>query len=166
MSQDLIDDLISQWKTERPELDPTPMGVVGRVLRLATYLERRVGNTLKPFGLTVGGFDILATLRRSGSPYAMTPTELMEAVMLSSGAMTNRIDRLEQKGLVERQHSHSDRRSLKVHLTRMGRAVVDEAVAARLIEAEDALSGLKARERKQLAGLLRVMLQGLDQSTE
>ena len=162
MAQDLIDILISQWKAERPDLNVEPMGVVGRVLRLATRLERRVSETLKPYGLTVGGFDILATLRRAGNPQGLTPTELMEAVMLSSGAMTNRIDRLEEQGLVERRPSPSDRRSLKVLLTAEGRKVVDEAVADRLDEAEGALCGLKAEERDQLADLLRAMLQGLN----
>ena len=162
MAQDLIDILISQWKTERPDLNVEPMGVVGRVLRLATRLERRVSETLKPYGLTVGGFDILATLRRTGNPQGLTPTELMEAVMLSSGAMTNRIDRLEEQGLVERRPSPNDRRSLQVLLTAEGRKVVDEAVADRLDEAEDALCGLKGEERDQLADLLRAMLQGLN----
>ncbi|MFG0240624.1 MAG: MarR family winged helix-turn-helix transcriptional regulator [Gimesia chilikensis] len=162
MAQDLIDILIRQWKTERPDLNVEPMGVVGRVLRLATRLERRVSETLKPYGLTVGGFDILATLRRAGDPQGLTPTELMEAVMLSSGAMTNRIDRLEEQGLVERRPSPNDRRSLQVLLTAEGRKVVDEAVADRLDEAEGALCGLKAEERDQLADLLRAMLQGLN----
>ncbi len=162
MAQDLIDILIRQWKTERPDLNVEPMGVVGRVLRLATRLERRVSETLKPYGLTVGGFDILATLRRTGNPQGLTPTELMEAVMLSSGAMTNRIDRLEEQGLVERRPSPSDRRSLQVLLTAEGRKVVDEAVADRLDEAEGALCGLKGEERDQLADLLRAMLQGLN----
>ncbi|QGQ24923.1 MarR family transcriptional regulator [Gimesia benthica] len=162
MAQDLIDVLIRQWKTERPDLNVEPMGVVGRVLRLATRLERRVSETLKPYGLTVGGFDILATLRRAGDPQGLTPTELMEAVMLSSGAMTNRIDRLEEQGLVERRPSPNDRRSLQVLLTAEGRKVVDKAVADRLDEAEDALCGLKAEERDQLADLLRAMLQGLN----
>ncbi|WP_417397052.1 MarR family winged helix-turn-helix transcriptional regulator [Gimesia chilikensis] len=158
----MIDILIRQWKTERPDLNVEPMGVVGRVLRLATRLERRVSETLKPYGLTVGGFDILATLRRTGNPQGLTPTELMEAVMLSSGAMTNRIDRLEEQGLVERRPSPSDRRSLQVLLTAEGRKVVDEAVADRLDEAEGALCGLKGEERDQLADLLRAMLQGLN----
>ncbi|MBN73784.1 MarR family winged helix-turn-helix transcriptional regulator [Gimesia chilikensis] len=162
MAQDLIDVLIRQWKTERPDLNVEPMGVVGRVLRLATRLERRVSETLKPYGLTVGGFDILATLRRTGNPQGLTPTELMEAVMLSSGAMTNRIDRLEEQGLVERRPSPNDRRSLQVLLTAEGRKVVDKAVADRLDEAEGALCGLKAEERDQLADLLRAMLQGLN----
>ncbi|MCA9016162.1 MAG: MarR family transcriptional regulator [Planctomycetaceae bacterium] len=162
MHEDFIDHLIGQWKSERPDLDATPMGVVGRILRLSTHLERRVNEALKPFGLAQWGFDILATLRRSGSPYAMTPTELMEAVMLSSGAMTNRIDRLEQLGFVKRKPSPSDRRSLQVQLTPQGRKIIDEAIEARFAEADQALSGLKKRDRKQLADLLRVLLHNLD----
>ncbi|QDT43010.1 Multiple antibiotic resistance protein MarR [Gimesia alba] len=162
MDKDFIDHLISQWKSERPDLDATPMAVVGRILRLSTHLDRRVNEVLKPFGLALWGFDILATLRRSGSPYAMTPTELMDAVMLSSGAMTNRIDRLEQLGFVERQPSPSDRRSLQVKLTKRGRKIIDEAIAARFEEADQAQTSLKKQDRKQLADLLRVLLDNLE----
>ena len=131
------------------------MAVVGRILRLAGHFERRVNKALKPFGLAVWGFDILATLRRHGEPYAMTPTELMDAVMLSSGAMTNRIDRLEKLGFVQRQPSPNDRRSLQVQLTKKGRKVIEKAIEVRLTEADDALGGLNKRDRKQLGELLR-----------
>jgi len=138
------------------------MAVVGRILRLAAHLDRRVNEALKPFGLAVWGFDMLATLRRHGEPYAMTPTELMEAVMLSSGAMTNRIDRLEKLGLVERQPSPNDRRSFRVQLTREGRKVIEKAIEVRFAEAEDALDGVSKRDRKQLGNLLRNVLLKVD----
>ncbi|QDV51142.1 MarR family winged helix-turn-helix transcriptional regulator [Gimesia fumaroli] len=166
MDKDFIDHLISQWKSERPDLDATPMAVVGRILRLSTHLDRRVNEVLKPFGLALWGFDILATLRRSGSPYAMTPTELMDAVMLSSGAMTNRIDRLEQLDFVERKPSPSDRRSLQVKLTKRGRKIIDDAIAARFAEADQAQTSLKKQDRKQLADLLRTLLHNLDHKDE
>lgn len=161
MDYDIIDKLVQDWCRERPDLDPSPMSVVGRILRLANRLERRVNEVLKPFGLAMWGFDVLATLRRCGDPYAMTPTELMHSVMLSSGAMTNRIDRLEKLGLVERCPEPTDRRSLRVKLTKKGLKVADLAVAARLKEAEDALNVLNKRDRKLLADLLRRVLLGL-----
>ncbi len=162
MENDIIDQLIDQWKRERPDLDARPMAVVGRILRLGALLDRRVNEALKPFGLAVWGFDILATLRRHGEPYAMTPTELMAAVMLSSGAMTNRIDRLETLGLVERKPSRNDRRSLRVQLTRKGRKVIEKAIEVRFAEAEDALDGVSRRDRKQLGNLLRNVLLKVD----
>ena len=162
MAKDIIDQLIDQWERERPDLDARPMAVVGRILRLATHLDRRVNEALKPFGLAVWGFDILATLRRHGKPYAMTPTALMEAAMLSSGAMTNRIDRLENLGLVERQPSPNDRRSFQVQLTRKGRKVIEKAIEVRFAEAEDALDGVSKRDRKQLGNLLRNVLLKMD----
>ena len=162
MDNDIIDQLIRDWRRERPDLDISTMSVVGRVLRLANRLERRSNDVLKPFGLAVWGFDVLATLRRKGEPYAMTPTELMRSVMLSSGAMTNRIDRLEKLGFVERCPEPTDRRSLLVKLTDKGLQVVDLAVAARLEEAEDALSVLNKRDRKVLSGLLRRLVLGLE----
>ncbi len=162
MAKDIIDQLIDQWERERPDLDARPMAVVGRILRLAAHLDRRVNEALKPFGLAVWGFDMLATLRRHGEPYAMTPTELMEAVMLSSGAMTNRIDRLEKLGLVERQPSPNDRRSFQVQLTREGRKVIEKAIEVRFAEAEDALDGVSKRDRKQLGNLLRNVLLKMD----
>jgi len=91
METDPIDRLIGQWKRERPELDASPMAVVGRILRLAGVLERSVEETLRPFGLSLWQFDVLATLRRTGTPYRLSPTQLMKEVMLSSGAMMNRI---------------------------------------------------------------------------
>ena len=162
MDNEIIDELIQDWHRERPELDALPMAVVGRVLRLATRLEKRVNEALKPFDLALWGFDVLATLRRRGKPYAMTPTELMRSVMLTSGAMTNRVDRLEKLGLVERCPAPTDRRSLQVKLTRKGLLVANRAVEARFEEAEDALSVLGKRDREILAGLLRRVLLGLE----
>src|SRR5690606_39108782 len=120
MDQDVIDEVIKQWRRERPDLDPTPLAVVGRILRLSCHFERQTNEALKPFDLPIWGFDLLGTLRRSGEPYTLTPTELMKSAMLSSGAMTNRIDRLETMGLVERKPAPNDRRSLHVVLTPKG----------------------------------------------
>ncbi len=162
VEHDAIDDLLAQWRSERPDVDAQPMAVVGRILRLAVHLERRVNETLQPYGLANPGFDVLATLRRHGKPYAMTPTELGRSVMLSSGAMTNRIDQLEKLAFVERRPDPSDRRSLKVKLTAKGLKIVEKAVPTRFAEAREAIRALPRTEQKQLQGLLRKILLDLD----
>lgn len=159
MEPDRIARLIDQWKVERPDLDASPMGVAGRVLRLAVFLERRVAETLARFDLTLWQFDVLATLRRTGAPYRLSPTQLMREVMLSSGAMTNRIDRLEARGLVRRLPDPSDRRSVQIELTAEGKRLVDEAVAARFEEAREVAELLGKRDRESLEqGLSRLLL--------
>jgi len=158
MQRDIVGKVVQQWQDERPDLDSAPMAVVGRILRLAGHLERRANNALKPFEIAIWGFDVLGALRRRGRPYSMTPTELMRSVMLSSGAMTNRIDRLEAQGLVERKADPEDRRSFQVALTAKGLRVVNEAAAVRFDEAKDALKGLSATEARQLATLLQKIL--------
>ncbi|HEX5470773.1 MAG TPA: MarR family transcriptional regulator [Lacipirellulaceae bacterium] len=162
MERDIIDDVIKQWRAERPDLDARPLAIVGRILRLAGILERRANSALKPFGLPIWAFDVLGTLRRQGAPFAMTPTALMQSTMLSSGAMTNRIDRLEEQGLVAREPDPDDRRSLRVTLTAAGCKTVERAAAVRLAEAREALRGLNGSERKQLADLLRQCLSGIE----
>lgn len=155
---DQIDEMNAAWRRELPALDPAPLEVVGRVIVIAQYLERSVSAALEPFGLSLGQFDILATLRRQGPNGRLTPTELMRSVMLSSGGMTNRLDRLEDGGLIERSADPDDRRGVVVGLTPKGRALIEAAAAARFAEAEDSLPPLPPRERKQLAGQLRQWL--------
>jgi DNA-binding MarR family transcriptional regulator len=164
MSQDLIDELMEQWRRERPELDPSAMGVVGRVLRLAGYLERSVEVALKPFGLSLWQFDVLATLRRAGKPYRLSPTQLMRAVMLSSGAMTNRLDRLETAGLVKREPDPNDRRGVLITLTPKGRQLADEAIQARFEEARARIASLSKSERRALERGLRRLLESVEGS--
>ncbi len=96
MESDAVDKILVQWQRERPDLDVSPMGIIGRMGRLAKHLERAIQETFSEFGLTVGEFDVLAALRRSGQPYQLSPTELFNTLMVSSGTMTHRIDRLEQ----------------------------------------------------------------------
>lgn len=162
MQRDHLDHVLEQWQQTRPDLDSQPMAVVGRILRLAGLLEDRANIALKPFGLAIWGFDVLGTLRRQGKPYSLTPTELMQATMLSSGAMTNRIDRLEKLGLVERTPHEHDRRSLLVTLTAKGLRVVDQAAVARFDEARDALQEISGQEQANLARLLRKILNQLE----
>jgi DNA-binding MarR family transcriptional regulator len=138
------------------------MAVVGRILRLAGHLERRANEVLKPFSLPIWAFDVLGTLRRQGKPYSMTPTELLRSTMLTSGAMTNRIDRLEELGLVARSPDPDDRRSLRVRLTDAGLAVIEQATVARFAEATDALRGISQKEEKMLADLLRKIMLALE----
>lgn len=155
---DSVDKIVEQWAGERPDLDTAGFSVVARVLVLAGHLERRISEVLAPKGLSLWGFDVLATLRRQGEPFRMTPTELSRAAMLTSGAMTNRLDRLEEAGLVRREHNPEDRRGVFVVLTERGRVLVDEAVALRFEEASDAVAGLEPGEREALAALLRRLL--------
>ena len=117
---DDIDRLVAQWATEKPELDTEPMAIMGRLLRIAKKMETRVAQLHKQYDLTLGEFDVLATLRRSGEPFWLTPSELIDSMMLTSGAMTNRLDKLTSKGLIARQHNQSDRRSVPVQLTEKG----------------------------------------------
>ncbi|MBL8898624.1 MAG: MarR family transcriptional regulator [Planctomycetes bacterium] len=158
MTRDRIDLLQQQWRSERPELDPTPMAVVGRVLRLAKLLEASLERALQPFELAAWEFDVLATLRRHGAPYRMSATRLATSSMLTSGAMTNRIDRLEQRGLVERLADPNDRRGVVVALTPRGIELVEQAVAARFEEAAARLAGIAKTDRERLAQGLRRML--------
>lgn len=165
MEQDAVDLLLQKWQRERPKLDVQPLAVVGRILRLASILERRANESLKPFELPFWAFDVLATLRRSGKPYSLTPTDLMQSTMLSSGAMTNRIDRLEALALVRRVPDPNDRRSLRVQLTLKGFQLVDRAAVVRMEEAESSLASLPSRDRKTLADLLRKLLLTIDNTS-
>src|SRR5262245_16393803 len=126
---DLIDRMNEQWRAVRTDLDPGPLEVVGRVLVLAQYLDRSVNEALAVHNLSLGQFDILATLRRAEA--GLTPTQLMQSVMLSSGGMTSRLDRLEQAGWLKREADPADRRGVKVVRTHSGRGVIDAATAAR-----------------------------------
>ena len=155
MEHDLIDQMNAAWREQRPDLDPSPLDVVGRLLVIAGYLDKSVNEALGECGLTLGQFDILATLRRQGPNGRMTPTQLMKSVMLTSGGMTNRIDRLEIMGWIARLDDPEDRRGVVVMLTETGRRVIDEATEVRFQEAEASLPPLNAAEMKQLTHLLR-----------
>ncbi|MEM7583741.1 MAG: MarR family transcriptional regulator [Acidobacteriota bacterium] len=157
-SEDLLDQLIEDWRRERPELDASAMGVVGRLLQLGRRLEARAGLAIKPFGLPYSDLDVLATLRRRGEPYQMTPTELRQSILLSSGAMTALLDRLEAKRLLIRMPDPADRRVRSVALTPAGIKLIDRAIEVRFEEAHSALAGLEPAEREQLADLLRKLV--------
>ena len=146
---------IEQWKRERPDLDVSPMAVLGRLNEAASLVAREhLAPLFARYGLQSGEFDVLATLRRSGSPYALTPTALYEATMVTSGAMTNRLDRLEKAGLILRGPHPSDRRGIVVQLTEKGLALIDEALTAHVANEHEILAGLTIAERETLAVLL------------
>jgi DNA-binding MarR family transcriptional regulator len=155
---DYVDQLISQWERERPSLDVTPMGVIGRISRLSRILERQVEAVFAAHGLQGGRFDVLAALVRAGKPNRLTPTELYNSLLISSGAITNRIDRLEADGLVERVPSGDDRRSTPVQLTPLGRKRLDAALREHLANEHRLMAALSATERSVLASVLRKWL--------
>ncbi|MEH2087328.1 MarR family winged helix-turn-helix transcriptional regulator [Nostoc sp.] len=158
MEFDPVDKILAQWQRERPDLDVSPMGIIGRMGRLAKHLERALQETFSEFSLNVGEFDVLAALRRSGQPYQLSPTELFNTLMVSSGTMTHRIDRLEQAKLVKRIPDSSDRRGTLIELTDKGFNVIEKAVEAHVVNERRILSVLEESERKALADLLRKLL--------
>lgn len=153
--EDRIDRLLREWRQERPDLDASAMAVVGRVLSLGRTLEARASEVLKPFGLHYTDLDVLATLRRGGRPYRRTPTQLRASVVITSGAMTACLDRLEKIGLIQRLADPGDRRSSAAALTPRGIKLTNAAIPVRFQEAANALSALTATQRKQLAVLLK-----------
>ncbi len=155
---DRIDELVAQWRRERPDLDTAVMAEVGRLLVLARLIERRLDAGAAEFGVHRSEGDVLFTLRRAGPPYRLSPTALSGALLVSTGTMTNRLDRLEARGLVRRRPNPDDRRGLVIELTDAGRTLVDEAVEVHVAREEEMLAGLDARERAQLARLTRKLL--------
>ncbi len=158
MTQDAIDRIVEEWNRERPELDGSPTHVLQRITRLYLLQSASFAEVFGRHGLTFGEYEVLAALVRSGPPHRMKPSELVGAVVLSSGAMTHRIDRVEAAGMVERLPDPDDRRGTLVVLREKGRQVVDEAVRAHLANEERLLAALSAEERRQLTDLLRRLL--------
>jgi DNA-binding MarR family transcriptional regulator len=159
--RDGVDLILEQWQRERPDLDASPIGVIGRISRLARELEQRLEPVYAEQGLEPGWYDVLATLRRSGPPYRLRPTEFSNALMLTSSGTTKRLDRLEQAGLVARTPDPGDRRGTLITLTAAGRELVDAASEAHLANEHRLLGALSEGERERLAGLLRKLLVGL-----
>lgn len=156
---DAVDELIAQWGRERPDLDVWPMGIVGRVSRLSRVFDRQLRDFFGEHGLEYFEFDVLATLRRSGPPYELSAGALLKAAMVTSGAITNRIDKMERKGLVERTPDPDDRRSVRVRLTPHGHEVVDRIVDLHVENEKRMLAALDPEQREQFAGLLRHLLE-------
>jgi len=152
---DRIDKILEQWRRERPDLDTTAMGLFGRMRNLTLHLSREMEKTFARFDLNSANFDMLATLRRSGEPYALSPSDLMDTMMVTSGTMTNRIDQLEKAGLVARSPNPDDGRSFLISLTPKGFALIDAAVTAHVETQTRLVSTLSDHERTALDGLLR-----------
>ncbi|MFE1246337.1 MarR family winged helix-turn-helix transcriptional regulator [Streptomyces sp. NPDC058735] len=160
--KDPVDAIIEQWAHVRPDLDTTAMEVFGRINRLSHAMAERATKAYAPFGISRGEFDVLATLRRSGEPYTLSPRQLSATLMLTTGGMTGRLDKLERAGLLRRSPDPHDRRGLHVTLTDQGLALIDEAVAAGLTAQTEALSTLDGERARLLAGLLRDLLAGTE----
>jgi DNA-binding MarR family transcriptional regulator len=160
--RDEVDDLVAAWRAERPYLDVQPLQVLSRVSRLARHLDLARRAAFAAHGLEAWGFDVLSALRRTGPPYQLTPGALLRATLVTSGTMTNRVDRLGAAGLVRRDPDPQDRRGVLVTLTPAGRARVDAALDDLVKHEQALLNGLSPADRATLAGLLRVLLAPLD----
>jgi DNA-binding MarR family transcriptional regulator len=159
---DEVDDLVAAWRRERPDLDVSPLEVLSRVTRLARHLDRARGEAFSHHGLETWEFDVLAALRRSGAPYELSPGRLLQQTLVTSGTMTNRIDRLAAARLVERHPDPSDRRGVIVRLTEVGRAKVDASLTDLLAQEREILSGLEPDEQAALAAMLRTVVSPFD----
>ncbi|KUM72672.1 MarR family winged helix-turn-helix transcriptional regulator [Streptomyces griseorubiginosus] len=164
--KDAVDAIIDQWAVVRPDLDTKAMEVFGRIYRLSRAMGDRVEKVYAPYGISRGEFDVLATLRRAGEPYTLSPRQLSSTLMLTTGGMTGRLDKLERAALLRRSPDPHDRRGLQVTLTEKGLTVIDAAVEAGLTAQTEALATLTPAQSTQLADLLRELLEGTQNSPE
>ncbi len=158
---DVVDRITVQWNAVRPDVDVSPMKVIGRVSRLSRLIDRRLAENFARYGIENWMYDVLATLRRSGEPYELAAGELVRQTMVTTGAVTNRIDRLEQRGLVERTTSADDRRKVIVRLRTKGLALVDDIVFTHMATEREILAALTPRQQNDLARYLRTTLLAL-----
>src|SRR3954452_10067836 len=159
--RDGVDTIVEQGHAARPDLDPSPIGVIGRISRLARELEARLEPVYKDHGLESGWHDVLATLRRSGPPFALRPSDLTGTLMLTSSGTTQRLDKLEEAGLIARGADPNDRRAVLITLTPKGKDLIDGVTAAHLANEASLLEGLSDVEQRDLAALLRKLLVSL-----
>lgn len=161
--RDRIRRMKEEWARELPGLDSDVMATVGQLLEAAKLLEReRLAPFAAKFGLQKGEFDVIATLRRAGEPYELTPTDLYQGLLMTSSAMTSRLDRLEKAGLIGRYPDPSDRRGVRVRLTARGRELIDQVMPLHVQNEREALAGLDDSERRELDRLLAKLIQGLE----
>lgn len=161
--QDFIDEVIEEWSQELPDLDTKGMAVGARIFAMHRHMERRIDRYLAKYDLQIWGFDVLASLLRSGPPYTQTPTRLMRNCFLSSGAVTNRLNRLEKRGLILRKQAEEDKRSITVTLSEEGIELTREAVRGRVEDLQPLYSVFSEKERKELVPLLRKFLLKLEE---
>lgn len=162
-SEDHVDRLRAQWARELPDLDTEPMAILGRAKRLSNLVGPSIEETFAGFGLDRGEFDVISTLRRSGPRYRLTPTAMYTSLMLSSGGLTHRLDRLERAGLIKREKSDSDGRSVLVALTEGGIELAEKAFRADMASEIAFLQGLEAKDRAMLADLLRKLIISIEE---
>jgi DNA-binding MarR family transcriptional regulator len=160
--RDEVDEIVTRWRSERPDLDVAPLHVLSRVSRLARHLDRARRAAFAAHGLETWEFDVLSALRREGSPYQLSPGALLRATLVTSGTMTNRIDRLAATGLVSRSRDPQDKRGVLVQLTDEGRSTVDAAMSDLLGRERLILTSLSAEQQGELASLLRILLVPFD----
>lgn len=161
LARDEVDRIVAAWRRERPDLDLAPLEVLSRLARIARMLDRYRGAAFAEHGLEHWEFDVLAALRRSGTPYRLSPGQLAAETMVASGTMTNRIDRLQARGLVVREPDPDDGRGVLVSLTEAGRGTVDATLETLLDRERDLLADLDEASRRQLADLLRQLARNL-----
>ena len=162
MNDDIVNQLLHQWAVEHPELDTSALGVVVRIQMLAKHLQRRSTRALAIHGLKHWEYDVLSVLRRQGEPFEMPATDIAKESMLTTGAMTTRIDGLEQRGLLRRKKNRKDGRSVLVRLSAKGRRLVDDAIDTRLRDADEALVAMSASEMQQVASALQKLAQQIN----
>lgn len=160
--RDEVDDLVAQWRAERPDLDVSPLQVLSRLSRLARHLDRARRAAFAAHGLEPWAFDVLSALRRQGPPYQLSPGALLHATLVTSGTMTNRIDKLAADGLVSRRRDEQDKRGVLVALTELGKQKADAALDGLLDSERTLLTGLTGAQQDELASLLRVLLAPFD----
>lgn len=159
---DHVDTILAEWNRERPDLLVEPMGLIGRVKRLFHHLSQEMEKTFAEHGLNLASFDVLATLRRSGQPYRLSPGDLVQRTMVTSGTMTHRIDQLVKQGYVERIKNPDDGRGFFIGLTKKGKTVIDAAVTDHVATLHRLTSGLDEAEFKDLNRLLKVFNESLE----
>ena len=159
---DAVDAILEQWRRERPDLDVSPMGTIGRIKRCTALLQRKLDKVFAAFGISNWEFDVLATLRRAGAPYCLAPTALFSAMMITSGTMTHRLKGLETRGLVHRLPNRDDARSVLVQLTSEGLALVNRVVEAHVDNEREILAPIKPSDLVALNAYLSQLLAALE----
>jgi DNA-binding MarR family transcriptional regulator len=162
--EDHVDRLRALWARELPDLDTTPMSILGRIYRISNLVRPSIEATFAEFDLDRGEFDVISTIRKAGPPYRMIPTELYGLLMISSGGLTHRLDRLEKSGLVRRERSAQDKRSFEVALTDKGISLAEAAFREDMKRELGHLDGLDEGERRALEGLLRKLADSLERA--
>ena len=160
--RDAVDQIVAQWHVERPDLDPSAKQVTGRIIRLSARFQEVFDAAFQDLGISESDYGVLAPLRRAGAPYELTPTELANQRMITSGGMTAAIDRLARKGMLVRVPNPADRRGSLVRLTAHGRNIVDQAMARHAAAEHELIGGLPASDRERLVELLRMLLRAVD----